>query len=111
MAKNKHEQPIRFPVGTVVRVRPGTADPDFPEFPLGGWVGKVADINQKESPPLYLIEWSRHTLDQIHPIYSKRSERDGLEIEKAWLNETELEPDDPNHQLISDYKYWFWNNR
>ncbi len=91
---NEPEPPVRLPVGTAVRVRAGTAAPDFPGFPLGGWAGTVKEVNNKESPPLYLVEWSRYTLDHMHPIYRKRCERDGLEMESAWLSENDLELDD-----------------
>ena len=30
----------------------------------------------------------------MHPIYRKRCERDGLEIETMWLGEEDIEPDD-----------------
>ena len=30
----------------------------------------------------------------MHPIYKKRCERDGLELESMWLGDEDLEPDD-----------------
>jgi hypothetical protein len=98
--KDEQEQPVRFPVGTPVRVRAGTADPDFPEFPLGGWAGTVKEVDCQQSPPLLLVEWNRYTLDHMHPIYRKRCQRDDLEMESAWLNEGDLEPDDGRPAVI-----------
>src|SRR5579884_1159266 len=75
------------------RVKLGTTDPDFPNIPLGGWAGTIRDVNQRSNPPIYLIERNRHTLDYMHPVYRKRCERDGLELESMWLGENDIEPD------------------
>ncbi len=85
--------PPRFAAGALVRVRPGTADPDFGDVPLGGWAGVIREVDQRSSPPLYLIAWNKHTLDNMHPVYRKRCERDGLDFESMWLSEEDVEPD------------------
>ena len=94
--KNKKEKkprtPARFAAGAQVRVKPGTTDPDFPDIPLGGWAGRISDVDQRSVPPTYLIEWNKHTLDHMHPVYRKRCERDGLELESMWLGEDDIEP-------------------
>ncbi len=36
----------------------------------------------------------QETLNGMHPIYRKRCERDGLEMETMWLGEEDIEPDD-----------------
>ena len=69
------------------------SDPDFPDIPLGGWAGTIKEVDQRSAPPTYLIEWDGHTLDHMHPVYRKRCERDGLELERMWLGEDDLEPD------------------
>lgn len=83
---------VRFTVGVTVRARAGVTDPDFPDIPLGGWAGKIAEI-EEGSPPLYLIRWSQDTLKNMHPVYRNRCERDGLDHEEMWLGEDDLEPD------------------
>src|SRR5262245_41414905 len=83
----------RFAAGAQVRVRPGTTDPDFPDIPLGGWAGTIRELDQRSAPPTYLIEWNKYTLDHMHPVYRKRCERDGLEMESMWLGEDDIEPD------------------
>src|SRR4051812_5032239 len=83
----------RFAAGAQVRVKPGTTDPDFPDIPLGGWAGTIREVDQRSAPPTYLIEWNKHTLDHMHPVYRKRCERDGLELESMWLGEDDIEPD------------------
>jgi hypothetical protein len=85
--------PARFAAGAQVRVRPGTTDPDFPDIPLGGWAGTITEVDQRSAPPAYLIAWDRHTLGHLHPVYRQRCERDGLEPERMWLGEGDIEPD------------------
>jgi hypothetical protein len=84
--------PAKFVVGDSVRVRTGVTDPDFPDIPLGGWVGKIAEVEDGDTP-LYLIRWSQETLKNMQPVYQKRCERDGLDHEEMRLGEDELEPD------------------
>ena len=83
--------PAKFSVGTIVRVKPGTIDADYPDMPIGGWTGTIEDVDQQAHPKLYLVEWNQDTLDQMHPVYRKRCQRDDLEMENMWLAEDELE--------------------
>ncbi len=91
--KNKSGSP-RFKVGDEVRVTPGVIDPDFPDIPLGGWSGTVTDVEQTDDRITYEINWDKRTLGDMHPIYRKRCERDGLDLETMWLGEEDVEPDD-----------------
>lgn len=84
----------RFKPGDKLRVRHGVRDPDFPDIPLGGWAGTVKEVERAEGETTYLVTWGRATLKGMHPIYKKRCERDGLEVESMWLGEDDLEPDD-----------------
>ena len=84
--------PARFAVADRVRVKPGTTVPDFEDIPLGGWAGTIREVDRQSNPPGYLIEWDKHTLDHMHPVYLKRCERDGLELESMWLGEDDIEP-------------------
>ncbi len=83
-------------VGDRVRVRRGVTDPDFPDLPIGGWVGTVAEIEPGSSPPIYRIRWSPEILLAVHPIYRKRAERDGFEIGEMSLGADDIESDDGN---------------
>lgn len=85
--------PGKFPVGTTVRAKLGTMDPDFPDIPIGGWAGKIQEINQQINPPAYLVHWNQHTLDQMNPVRSTRCEQEGLDLESMWLDEDDLEMD------------------
>lgn len=84
----------QYAVGDRVRVRRGVTDPDFPDLPIGGWAGTIVEVQTREFPPTYLIRWSGATLDAVHPVHRKRSERDGFEIGEMWLEANELESDD-----------------
>src|ERR1019366_8039863 len=81
----------KFSVGTIVRVKSGTMDPDFADIPLGGWTGTIHNVDQQAHPKLYQIQWNQDTLDQMNPVYRKRCQRDDLEMENMWLAEDELE--------------------
>jgi hypothetical protein len=74
-------------------VKPGVTDPDFPDIPFGGWAGTISEVEDGD-PRTYLIALNEQTLKNIHPIYHKRCERDGLEADQAWMLEEDLEPDD-----------------
>ena len=90
----------RFKAGDKVRVRHGVPDPDFADIPLGGWAGTVKEIEQAKGEITYLIVWDRTTLRGMHPVYKKRCERDGLELETMWLGDEDLEADDGTHVSI-----------
>ncbi len=86
--------PPRFEIGARVRVKPGVAAPDYEDIPLGGWTGTITGIEQDEGQVVYEIEWDQKTLGGMHPVYRKRSERDGLALESMWLDDEDLEADD-----------------
>ncbi len=92
--KTAESVPFRFQPGDKVRVKHGIRDPDFPDIPLGGWAGTVKEVHQAEGETTLLVAWDRATLRGMHPIYKKRCERDGLELESMWLGDEDLEPDD-----------------
>src|SRR5581483_10308361 len=38
--------PAKFAIGTLVRVKRGTQDPDFSDIPIGGWSGTITDVEE-----------------------------------------------------------------
>lgn len=90
----KSQSAPKFRVGDKVRVRKGIPDPDFPDLPLGGWVGTVNQVEFRKGPAFYCIVWSPETLAAVHPVFRKRCERDGLDDEHGYLAEDDLEPYD-----------------
>jgi len=115
---SKSKASTAFQVGDVVRVKAGVSDPDFPEFPMGGWTGVISLINGK-APHACLIELDRRTLNGLHPVYRKRCERDGLVYEQVWLLPEDLEPDQgdsppieqPTEIVPKPLNMKFWNDR
>jgi hypothetical protein len=86
--------PPRFKVGTPVYVKPGIKDADFPDMPVGGWAGTIAEVDAQSSPALYLVLWNQRTLDNMHPVYRKRCARDDLDYTSMWLGEKDIVLDD-----------------
>jgi hypothetical protein len=82
--------PSRFPVGTPVRVKPGTVDPDFPGICLNDWAGTVQAVDA----PTCLVRWNQATLARMSPTYLELCENEDLEMESMWLDETDLELDE-----------------
>jgi hypothetical protein len=85
--------PAKFTTGTRVRVKAGITVPGFEDVPLGGWSGTITEVDQRSNPPTYEIEWNQQTLDAMHPVFLKRCQRDGFELESMWLGENDIEPD------------------
>ncbi|OHB83431.1 MAG: hypothetical protein A2V98_16535 [Planctomycetes bacterium RBG_16_64_12] len=81
---------VKFKVGDKVRVKQGTLDVDYPDMPMGGWVGTVTEISGGDT---FTIRWSKDTLAAIHPVFKKRCEKDGLDLEEYALTGDDLEPD------------------
>ena len=82
----------KFPVGTSVRAKNHIMDPTYPELPLAGWAGEVAQV-QRGTATIYLVRWSGETLERIHPVYQNSCERDDVSLDYTWLLETEIELD------------------
>jgi hypothetical protein len=80
----------QFAVGDHVRVRHGTVDPDYSDLPLGGWCGTITELGEEG---YCSVKLSRQTLDQIHPVYKRRCERDGVDAEYLSVYQEDLDPD------------------
>jgi hypothetical protein len=82
----------RYSVGDAVRVRTGVIDPDFPDIPVSGWAGVIAECEDSD-PPLYLVRWTAETLSRVTPVYRVRCDREGLDPTQTSLLGEDLEPD------------------
>jgi hypothetical protein len=92
---NRHwrrRNPPRFAIGDVVQVKPGKADPQFPDILMGGWVGTILDVEPDARPRVYHIEWNQKTLDAMPAIHRQRCSRENLAIDTIWLDEKDLAP-------------------
>src|SRR4051794_13041473 len=91
--KRKGSVAPRFKVGDKVRVKAGVKDPDFPDMPLGGWTGQVTEIIEHDGQINCMFKLDERTLAGIHPIYKRRCEVDGLDLEFMVLGQDEIELD------------------
>ena len=78
-----------FRKGDVVQVRHGVVHDQYPDIPLGGWVGRIKRIGWL-TPIGYAVHWTKPTLDQAHAVFFKRCQRDGLSPIRYWLEEDQL---------------------
>ena len=90
MSKQKTKTPsaARFALGQRVRVRNGVKDNDYPDMPIGGWAGTIAEAHDDGN---YTVRWSKDTLASIHSVFKKRCERDGLDFDQYLIGADDLE--------------------
>ncbi len=79
-----------FSANDHVRVKQGVTDFDYPDMPLGGWVGTVMDVEEGGGTTC-LVRWSQETLQAMSPRYRDRCEQDGIDCEEKWLDQDDLE--------------------
>jgi len=87
-----HGSSAQFAVGDRIRAKSGVVHSQYPDIPLGGWVGTVTKIAWLV-PISYEVCWTSETLAAVHPVYAKRCRRDDTDPESHWLDEEELEMD------------------
>ena len=87
----------KLKLGDSVVVKQGVKEPDFEEFEIGGWQGRIIKIDTEsdKNNVLITIEWDSFTLKQIPSNYISISERDGYDWQKMVLYDSELEKTKP----------------
>ncbi len=106
-----------FKIGDSVVVREGVKEPDLEEFEIGGWQGRVLEIDSDSDKDNVLIttEWDSFTLLQMPSDYIKQSEIDGYDWSCMVLYETDLEKSvsrdkkgnvKKSKEKLSDKHYW-----
>lgn len=104
-------------LGDSVIVKQGVKEPDLKEFEIGGWQGRVVEIDTKSDKDniLITIEWDSLTLKQIPSNYIEQSEREGFGWNNMTLYESELEKIKPRDKeesvkqaqnILSDKHHW-----
>lgn len=101
---------MRIKIDDSVKVRNGIMCPDDDSLCIGGWQGRVFEIDEAVG-----IRWDSITLKQIPHKYIRQSEEDGLdwaemyletdEIESAPARDTEEEADNVREKMESTF---FW---
>lgn len=83
---------MKLKPGDSVKVKQGAKEPDFEKFELGGWQGRVMEIDNTTNPDqtLVTIEWDSKTLKQIPTWYIEQSEADGYDWKTMVLYETDV---------------------
>lgn len=106
-----------FKIGDTVVVREGVKEPDLEEFEIGGWQGRVLemDADSDKDNVLITIEWDSFTLLQMPSDYIEQSEIDGYDWSSMVLYETDLEKSvsrdkkenvKKSKEKLSDKHYW-----
>jgi len=83
---------MRFKVGDSVKVREGIMCPDDDSVCIGGWQGRISDI---EDDDIVEISWDSITLRQLPDEYVRQCENEGLGWAQTCLSVDEIEPAPP----------------
>jgi len=108
---------MRLKIGDSVIVKAGTKEPESENFEIGGWQGRVIEIDREfdNVNTMITIEWDSLTLRQMPAEFIHESEYEGLDWQSMNLFETDLEKsvhrDNKNdvkktQKLLSDKYHW-----
>ncbi|MCA9041071.1 MAG: hypothetical protein KDA65_12035 [Planctomycetaceae bacterium] len=81
----------KLTTGTKIRIKEGTALPEFPEITCGGWTGEVMDQIGKKTNPRYVIQWDDATVEQFDDNYISQCESKNLYHLMACFEPEDLE--------------------
>ena len=105
-------------IGDSVKVKIGVLEPDTEAFEIGGWQGRIVEIDAVSSAEgaLVGIEWDAMTLQQIPPDYIIQSEMEGMGWDMMVLYESDVEKTVSRDQQadvkrmqdeLSEKYYWY----
>ena len=83
----------KFKTGDSVVVRQGTKEPDLEEFEIGGWQGRIVEIDTESDKHknLITIEWDSLTLKHIPSYYIEQSVKDGYDWQNTVLYDLQID--------------------
>ena len=81
---------MKFKIGQTVKVKNGVLCPDDSEFDLSGWTGRIIDLVEDEEPTIG-IEFDSITLKDMPEKFIKKSEQEGLDWSRIYLNVNDVE--------------------
>jgi len=92
-------------IGDSVKVNAGVLEPDTEKFEIGGWQGRIVEIDTVTTGDgtLLNIEWDVITLNQIPAEYIIQSEVEGLGWDLMVLFESDVVKTEPR-DTVSDVK-------
>jgi len=87
---------MELKTGNSVKVKAGVLEPDTEQFEIGGWQGRIVEIDttSTEEGTLVGIEWDVETLKMLPEDYIIQSEIEGLGWEMMVLFEEDIEKAD-----------------
>ena len=108
---------MEFKIGDSVLVKSGIKEPDLEEFEIGGWQGRIGEIDTKSNNDnvLVTVEWDSISLEQLPCNYIEQSEMDGLGWQNITLYSSDLEKGIPRDKIedvkntqdkLSDKFHW-----
>ncbi len=108
---------MKFELEDSVIVNRGVKEPDYDEFEIGGWQGRIVKIDTKsdDNNILITIEWDSLTLEQIPANYIEQSEIEGFDWKTMILYDSDLTKSNPRDLVeevrkmqdkLMDIHYW-----
>lgn len=109
---------MNLEIGDSVIVKEGIKEPDTEDFELGGWQGRIIEIDidpNDENISLITIEWDSLALAQLPEEYIQESEIEGLDWKAMTLYKSDLDKavsrDNKDkvkkmQDFLSDKYYW-----
>ena len=84
---------MNFKIGDSVVVKQGLKEPDSEDFEIGGWQGRIIEIDKlsNEEHIVISIEWDSITLNQLPSDYIHKCEIDGLDWQTMNLFNTDID--------------------
>lgn len=85
---------MNFIIGDSVIVKEGIKKPDSEDFELGGWQGRIVEIDSESNDDIFIlitIEWDSLTLTQLPEKYIQQSEIEGLDWGTMTLYASDLD--------------------
>lgn len=79
-----------FKIDDSVKVKKNVMCPDYESLCLGGWQGRIFEIEDVVG-----IRWDSITLNQLPLEYIRHSEQEGLDWSEMYLSADEIEPASP----------------
>jgi hypothetical protein len=91
--ENNKSVKMELKIGNSVKVKAGVLEPDTEQFEIGGWQGRIIEIDttSTDEGTLVSIEWDVETLKLLPADYIIQSEIEGLGWEMMVLFEADIE--------------------
>jgi hypothetical protein len=91
-------------IGDSVRVKKGILDPDFNQFDMSGWQGRIKDIVPNNETNLIEIAWDSITLKQMPKEFIENSIEDDSAYSIMFLGKEDVELTKPRDKEIDAEK-------